>query len=190
MYERVIQNVQRYALQNQIVLGERLGSGKDGIVHIGKNKSRPADTALKGLRFEELYFREKAAYERLKARGVNGVLGFSIPQLLGYDDELLVIEMTIVERPFVLDFASAYLDSRPEFPPEIWLEWEADKREQFEEDGLSYRTYSNTLRNSAFSCSMPLRPISGSRTEPRLADLPVACDTMLVFPWDFCHAAV
>ena len=40
--------------------------------------------------------------------------------------------MTIVERPFVLDFAAAYLDRRPEFPPEIWAEWEAEKREQFE----------------------------------------------------------
>jgi hypothetical protein len=40
--------------------------------------------------------------------------------------------MTIVDRPFVLDFAAAYLDRRPEFPAEIWAEWEAEKREQFE----------------------------------------------------------
>jgi hypothetical protein len=41
--------------------------------------------------------------------------------------------MTIVDRPFVLDFAAVYLEKRPEFPPEIWAEWEAEKREQFED---------------------------------------------------------
>jgi hypothetical protein len=42
----------------------------------------------------------------------------------------MVIEMTIVSRPFVLDFAGAYLDSPPEFSAEIWSEWEAEKRDQ------------------------------------------------------------
>jgi hypothetical protein len=40
--------------------------------------------------------------------------------------------MTIVKRPFVLDFAGAYLDQRPQFGDEVWADWEADKREQFE----------------------------------------------------------
>jgi hypothetical protein len=56
-----------------------------------------------------------------------------VPQLLGFDQEAQVVEMTIVERPFVLDFAGAYLDSRPQFPEDIWREWEVEKREQFEE---------------------------------------------------------
>jgi len=41
--------------------------------------------------------------------------------------------MTIVKRPFVLDFAGAHLDARPEFSAEIWADWEAEKREQFED---------------------------------------------------------
>jgi hypothetical protein len=49
-----------------------------------------------------------------------------------FDDELRVFEMSIVKRPFVLDFAAAYLDQCPEFPHEIWAEWESEKREQFE----------------------------------------------------------
>jgi hypothetical protein len=40
--------------------------------------------------------------------------------------------MTIVQRPFVLDFAGAHLDVRPEFPSDVWADWEAEKREQFE----------------------------------------------------------
>ena len=35
-------------------------------------------------------------------------------------------------RPFVLDFAGAYLDRPPDFPDETWAEWEAEKREQFD----------------------------------------------------------
>ena len=51
--------------------------------------------------------------------------------LIRTDDELLVIEMTIVTRPFVLDFAGAYLDSAPDFSEEVWADWEQQKREQF-----------------------------------------------------------
>jgi hypothetical protein len=58
-----------------------------------------------------------------------------VPRLLDSHDELLVIEMQIVTPPFVVDFASAYLDS---FPPyvedaEIMADWEANKQEQFEQ---------------------------------------------------------
>ena len=63
---------------------------------------------------------------------ITNVLGFNVPQLVNFDDELRILEMTIVERPFVLDFAAAYLDVRPEFSDEIWSAWEAEKREQFE----------------------------------------------------------
>jgi hypothetical protein len=71
-------------------------------------------------------------YERLKQAGVTEVLGFNIPQFIRADDDLRVIEMSIVTRPFVLDFAGAYLDAPPHFPDGIWAEWEAGKREQFE----------------------------------------------------------
>ena len=30
------------------------------------------------------------------------------------------------------DFAGAYLDARPEFPADVWADWEAEKREQFD----------------------------------------------------------
>ena len=40
--------------------------------------------------------------------------------------------MTIVARPYILDFAAAYLDRRPEFADEVWADWEKEKQEQFE----------------------------------------------------------
>jgi len=50
---------------------------------------------------------------------------------LGYDDGLLVIEMTAVTAPYVLDFAGAYLDRAPDYPEGILAEWETEKQEQF-----------------------------------------------------------
>jgi len=48
------------------------------------------------------------------------------------DEALLAVEMTIVQPPFVLDFASAYLDeAAPEFPEDVMEEWLASKKEEF-----------------------------------------------------------
>ena len=81
----------------------------------------------------EPYLRERAVYERLKSAAVTEVLGFNVPQFIRAEDDLRVIAMSIVTRPFVLDFAGAYLDVLPDFPEEMWAEWEAGKRELFED---------------------------------------------------------
>lgn len=74
-------------------------------------------------------------YRRLKKRGVASIAGFWVPKLVNFHDELLIIEMQIVSPPFVLDFASAYLDELPSYADseEIMTEWESEKREQFED---------------------------------------------------------
>ncbi len=48
------------------------------------------------------------------------------------DDDLRTIEISIVTRPFVLDFAGAYLDNPPDLSEEVWTEWEIQKAEQFD----------------------------------------------------------
>lgn len=133
MNEILIPNANLYASRCQIEIGETLGSGKDGIVLVGKHKTQPAKVAIKVLRWSEAYEREKKAYERLTETITAAVLGFNVPQLIARDDDLRVLEMTIVERPFVLDFAGAHLDARPEFPAEVWADWETEKRERFED---------------------------------------------------------
>ena len=132
MNESLIPNVRAYATERQLQIAEPLGSGKDGIVLVGKSMAVPARVAIKAHRFTELYLREKAVYQRLEKMAGITVLGFNVPQLLAAHDPLQVLEMTIVKRPFVLDFAGAYLDVRPEFPADVWADWEAEKREQFE----------------------------------------------------------
>jgi len=131
MEEILIQNAQTFALQHQLQLAERLGFGIHGIIFVAEDKSKAGKTALKVHRSVEPYLREREVYERLRDAGVSEILGFNVPQLIRFDDELRIIEMSIVARPFVLDFAGAWLDAPPDFPQEKWAEWEAEKREQF-----------------------------------------------------------
>lgn len=132
MEELLIQNARTFAAQHQLCLAERLGFGIHGIVFVAENNTKAGKTAVKVHRAAEPFQRECAAYERLRYAGVSKILSFNVPQLIRVDDMLLVIEMTVVARPFVLDFAGAYLDAPPDFPEEVWAEWEAEKREQFD----------------------------------------------------------
>lgn len=61
--------------------------------------------------------------------------GHHVPQLIDFDDELLVIEMTIVQAPYLLDFAGAHLDAAPDFP-EDRIDWWHEK--MLEEFGQHY----------------------------------------------------
>jgi hypothetical protein len=53
--------------------------------------------------------------------------------------------MSVVKRPFVLDFAGAYLDAPPAFSEEIWADWESGKREQFDVRWPKVRAVLNAL---------------------------------------------
>jgi hypothetical protein len=132
MEQDLIQNAQAYASAHQLHLAERLGFGIHGIIFVAGNNFKVGKTAIKAHRSVEPYGRERDVYERLKHAGISRILGFNVPQLIRFDDTLRVIEMSIVVRPFVLDFAGAFLDIPPEFSEETWAEWEAEKREQFE----------------------------------------------------------
>lgn len=132
MDEVFIQNALAYAARHELQLAERLGFGIHGIIFVAEHKSKGGKTAVKVHREVEPFLRERAAYERLKQAGVTEIMGFHVPQFIGADDDFRVIEMSIVIRPFVLDFAGAYLDEPPDFPDDVHAEWEAGKREQFE----------------------------------------------------------
>ncbi len=136
MDNNLISRTRLFAARHQLEIDaseQPLGSGKDGIIMVAQNKVKPGKTAIKFFKDDEGYWREKRVYERLKAKGVRLVNEFNTPQFLSHDNDLLAIQMTIVKRPFVLDFASAHLDRRPDFDQEIWDNWEADIREKFED---------------------------------------------------------
>lgn len=125
--EDMLRRSQEYAKRYALRLDRRLGFGKDGTVW-----ETDRQTALKVFRHADPFRREVAAYARLAERRVLDVNGHRVPQVERVDEELLGIEMTIVQPPFVLDFASAYLDrAAPEFPEDVMAEWLARKREEF-----------------------------------------------------------
>ena len=132
MDEVFIQNAVAYASRHRLQLAERLGFGIHGIIYVAEDKSSGGKTAIKAHRELEPFRRESSVYARLHEAHVSEILGFNVPQFIRADDALRVIEMTIVARPFALDFAGAYLDARPDFPDETWAEWEAQKRDQFD----------------------------------------------------------
>jgi hypothetical protein len=128
-----IQNAQFYAALHGLRLGERLGFGIHGTIFVAENNSKAGKTAVKAHYSVEPYLRERDVYRRLRDAGVSEITGFNVPQLIRFDDKLRIVEMTVVARPFLLDFAGAYLDAPPEFSEEIWNEWKSEKREQFED---------------------------------------------------------
>src|SRR6516225_8085263 len=66
---------------------------------------------------------KRDVYLRLKENGIDTILGCHVPQLLRYDDGLWVVDMSVVTRPFVLDFAGAFLDKAPDFSDEVLADW-------------------------------------------------------------------
>lgn len=130
LYSDAIRRAEEYTKRRKLSIEKQLGGGIQGVV-FSTNKG----TAIKALRQVEFYERERDVYLRLKEESVDSVAGFWVPRIIDFHDELLTIEMQIVSPPYVLDFASAYLD---EFPPyenseEIMAQWESDKQEQFED---------------------------------------------------------
>lgn len=124
---------QQYAERRGLTLETRpLGAGVHGIVLSAVCQSEIGKSALKVFEQSAHYRRERDVYLRLKKHHVVAVREHHVPLLLGCDDDLWIVEMTIVTRPFALDFAGAYLDERPDYSAEVWDEWRAEKREQFE----------------------------------------------------------
>ncbi len=110
-----------------IDLNRPLGQGTDGAVW-----KSDRDSAIKALERERNYRTELECYQRFTDQAITTLHGFSVPRLLEWNDDLLIIEMGIVTPPFVLDFAKAWLDIPPEFSDETWADWEQDGKERFE----------------------------------------------------------
>ncbi|HEV3121845.1 MAG TPA: hypothetical protein VGY53_08090 [Isosphaeraceae bacterium] len=72
-----------------------------------------------------------AVYLRLQEHDITLIRGANVPELIAFDDDLWILEMSIVTRPFVLDFAGAALDEPPDFSEEVLADWRAEKQEQF-----------------------------------------------------------
>ncbi len=118
-----------------------IGSGVDGVVW-----RVDSDIVVKVYRHEHEFQNELAVYQRLAARGVQRLQGFSIPILLDYDNARWILELSVVFPPFVLDFAAAGLDARPAgFDPDD-AGWQAEKQRLFGGDWPDVRRLLDALR--------------------------------------------
>lgn len=129
LWRDAAERAQRYSERVGTQLTRQLGAGYDGVVF-----ATEAGSAVKALRYAELYRRERDVYTRLREAQTERVSGCNVPRLLNFDDELWVVEMEVVQPPFVLDFAGARLDQPLDYPEEVLIEWEAEKVEQFGDD--------------------------------------------------------
>jgi hypothetical protein len=127
----LVRRAQQYADRKGLVVRRELGSGVHGIVFSAESQIEGGRSALKVHERGPDYMRERDVYLRLKEHGITEIRSCNVPELVTFDDELWVIEMTVVTRPFVLDFAGAYLDEAPDFSEEVLAEWHAEKQEQF-----------------------------------------------------------
>jgi len=125
------QRAQQYARTRGLVLGDQLGFGVHGIVFLATSQSNPGRFAVKVHERPADYGRERDVYLRLQARGLSEIHGCTIPEMVSWDDDRLIIEMTVVSRPYVLDFGGAFLDRSPGFSEEVLADWHAEKLEQF-----------------------------------------------------------
>ena len=116
-----------------------LGWGMDGTVWRTSRK-----TALKLHRSRSYYRQERDVYLRLRHHSLYRLAGFSIPVLYHYDDSCLALELLIVERPFVLDFAEATLDTPfAEIDDPAWLN---ERARRFGSDWPDVQRLLNALR--------------------------------------------
>lgn len=126
------ETAEAYALLRGFELTGQLGAGLNGRVWKVRDNRKRA-WALK-IQDEQGFKLERACYERLAELGVTEVAGFNVPVLIHAEEGWRAIEMSIVDRPFIVDFAQAYLDRPPEFPEEVWQECLETWESRYEDD--------------------------------------------------------
>ena len=78
------------------------------------------NTAVKFFDRPDRFRRELEVYQVLSDKEIYQIAGHNVPEMYEWDEAALAIEMTIVERPFILDFAGAkYLDEVPDFEQHV-----------------------------------------------------------------------
>jgi hypothetical protein len=126
---RVHQYLTRY--DNPVKLTSFLGQGTDGAVWATNRR-----TAVKALEHHLGYANERDTYLRLAEYGVTNRLNeFWIPELRGYDDDLMIVEMELMQTPpFIIDFGKVRIDRPPEFSEDVLAYHDQRGREQFGEE--------------------------------------------------------
>jgi hypothetical protein len=137
--EELLRRAREYTQRRGLVLGDELGTGVHGTVFATESQPEKGPAAVRSAikvhQRQPDYLRERDVYLRLRDQGVKSIRGCHVPQLLHLDDELQVLEMTVVTRPYALDFAGAFLDQPPDFPEKSWRSGAPRKRSSLAPSG-------------------------------------------------------
>jgi hypothetical protein len=125
--------VKRYASERElrVDLKEPLGDGTDGIV-----VATDRNSAIKALRLPDAYSRELRAYQRLKDLGICFVDGLTVPSLIDHDDHAMIVEMDIVQPPYLIDFGKAYTDESSPYDEGQLAQYRASLAHKFRKEDL------------------------------------------------------
>jgi len=115
----------------RIIFDEKVGYGNDGDIW-----ATSSATVLKVFHRRDNYLREVSCFQRLKELGIKEIDGLSVPQMVDHHDGLLIVEMTFVNPPYLLEFGKAYLDCASPYTPEQLDEWRSRLRQSFRKDDL------------------------------------------------------
>ncbi len=137
--DQFVERIKAYCQKHRLDCGPCLGQGTQGTVYaVQDSTGRQAAVKFHGRQIA--YQRERDVYLRLKHLDVTDIAGHRVPVLINSDDELLVLEMTIVSPPFALDFGGAYRDKPPDYSEQVWADWMEEKRETFEDNWPAVET--------------------------------------------------
>lgn len=137
-----------YAEQQGLHSIQRLGAGKDGVVYKVKRNAFPGFLAVKSFYRQAGFERERDVYLRLRELRLGKIRSCYVPELVAWSDELLTLEMTIVEPPFILDFADAWFEEdAPEFSDEVWADMDRKLDEDFAARATEVRRLLAVLRS-------------------------------------------
>jgi hypothetical protein len=151
---------------------ELLGWGVDGVVFTTPGSMN----AFKVYKQREGFVKELGAYRRLQSRGISEFMGFRVPRLIKFEDDgaaKMIIEMSVVKPPCLLDFAAATVDHRPDWAPEQVDMWWAQVEENFGDDFAMARDVFWALQRELGIHYWDLKPTNLQfRTPPRPATPP------------------
>lgn len=129
--------------QSSIVANPALGHGTDGSVW----RTTKA-TAVKAFIYEKNYRDELECYRRLKKNNISDIIGLAVPEFEDSHDHLMIIEMSIVQKPYLLDFGKVYIDRSPPYynDKQLIANWHAEVRDLFEEQAPKVHSVLYRLR--------------------------------------------
>ncbi|MBC8107990.1 MAG: serine/threonine protein kinase [Anaerolineae bacterium] len=130
----------------------RLGWGISGYVYLAPDLR----TAVKVLKYSAGFQAEVRTYQLLRRLGMRQLLGFTIPRMLDYREDILAIQMDFVRSPYLLDFAGVQF-KKPDFSGDVMAHWHQKISEFFSpNEAMIYAVYAALARHGIYY--MDFRP--------------------------------